>query len=1202
MASTIDDRLDTSRKSAASVTEEGFGETYTLDLWKPMQTILKPLASIKLSVVLFAFAIAIILAGTFAQARSPLDDAIGTFFRIKPSELVQDGFPWVRLDRLFVWVPVNTFLVPSFGFTDPPLSNKLGVWLPKGWTVGLVMMINLIAAHLVRFRVQSHGARLAGGFGVMGLGALVTWLVVMSGSSANGLQETPLISYDTLWLLLQVGLFITALAALYAASVLKSMNVAERWILVGIGVLAAVICTLTIVSGRVAVFNDSGMRILYQLMEGTLAGLVLLAGAWLAFGKRAGIVVIHLGVGLIMASEVFVGLKAVESQMLIGEGESSNFLMDPSSVELAIIDHNHPDHPGEDVVTVIPQSMLGKGNVIDDERFPFTIEVDDFFANADIISPSANNPATQGIGAELEWRTTGRLVIGMEAKELPRAVGTEDRVDIPTAYITLRNREPDDEPLGSWLVCSLFDMPVSKERFPELSYPSQFVPLEDGENENRWEISLRHRRTYVPFEFTLHDIEVEHYVGTDTPKSYEALVSVRNTEDGFERDNIKIWMNNPLRYAGYTFYQSNYMADRSSQLEATTLQVVSNNGWLVPYLACMIVAVGLTWQFGTSLVRFIGRRSRMAASAAGAADTESHLTRSERRRQEREQAEMSAGTGRAAFESVFPWIMGMAAIGYLLVVVNLASVHRPGPGEFNTALFGRLPVMEGGRIKPIDSQARNALMTVSDIQTFELHGAKGSYSESRSAAQWILETMTNSPVYHSAQVVRIENDELLADLGLEHRSGLRYAIDELDQQRLEALEEEFAELGEVENSAELTAYQRALRDMSRRMTALGDSPENFVKGQQALGDNEYLSLLSEALAAYDKGEAQTFNRTVAQLHRRAGQLDLKDYNPWKVGFEAFYNGIAPFFHAWVLSIMAFALVAGSWLGWSEPLRKSANIIMWMAFGVITFAIIARIYISGRPPVTNLYSSAVFIAWVGVLFGLIFERIYRNSMGLAVSGLVGMLTLKVAHVLAMDGDTFTVLQAVLDTQFWLATHVVTITAGYATTYVAGLFGLMYLLSGLAAELFPDRVSPAQVNELKKNLVRMMYGTLCFALLFSFVGTVLGGLWADDSWGRFWGWDPKENGALIIVLWNALVLHARWDRIVRDKGLAALCVLGNITVSWSWFGTNALQIGLHSYGFKEGVLFWLSVFMLSQIVVAGLALIPDRSQSGTPTAGA
>jgi hypothetical protein len=127
---------------------------------------------------------------------------------------------------------------------------------------------------------------------------------------------------------------------------------------------------------------------------------------------------------------------------------------------------------------------------------------------------------------------------------------------------------------------------------------------------------------------------------------------------------------------------------------------------------------------------------------------------------------------------------------------------------------------------------------------------------------------------------------------------------------------------------------------------------------------------------------------------------------------------------------------------------------------------------------------------------------------------------------------------------------------------------------------------------KDLTRMIYGTLCFAIFFSFVGTVLGGLWADDSWGRFWGWDPKENGALIIVLWNALVLHARWGGMIKERGLAVLAVAGNITTSWSWFGVNELGIGLHSYGFTEGVLLALGLYVLSQLLIVGLGCLPRK----------
>ncbi|HMB71076.1 MAG TPA: cytochrome c biogenesis protein CcsA, partial [bacterium] len=256
----------------------------------------------------------------------------------------------------------------------------------------------------------------------------------------------------------------------------------------------------------------------------------------------------------------------------------------------------------------------------------------------------------------------------------------------------------------------------------------------------------------------------------------------------------------------------------------------------------------------------------------------------------------------------------------------------------------------------------------------------------------------------------------------------------------------------------------------------------------------------------------------------------------------------------------------------------------LVLGVLVHSggLVARIYIQNRPPVTNLYSSALFVGWGAVLLGAVLERWYRNGVGAVVGSVMGFVSLLIAHHLSLDGDTMTMMQAVLDTNFWLATHVVVITLGYSATYLAGLLGIVYILRGVFTRGLGEKEG--------RSLSRMTYGVVCFATLFSFVGTILGGIWADQSWGRFWGWDPKENGALLIVLWNALVLHARWGGMARDRGLAGLVVFGNVVTTWSWFGTNMLGVGLHAYGFIDSALFWMTVFILSQFVIMALGRIP------------
>jgi ABC-type transport system involved in cytochrome c biogenesis permease subunit len=302
----------------------------------------------------------------------------------------------------------------------------------------------------------------------------------------------------------------------------------------------------------------------------------------------------------------------------------------------------------------------------------------------------------------------------------------------------------------------------------------------------------------------------------------------------------------------------------------------------------------------------------------------------------------------------------------------------------------------------------------------------------------------------------------------------------------------------------------------------------------------------------------------------------------KCHVETTFNSSQPFYTATWLYVLAFLLAVVSWLKWPDALGRSAFWLVVLAFALTTVGIGTRMWLEARPPVTNLYSSALFVGWVAVALCIVLESIFKNAVGSVTAGLVGLGTLIIAHHLALGGDTMEMMRAVLDSNFWLATHVVTVTVGYGATYLAGFLALIYIFRGV----FTKSLDRATAD----SLDRMVYGIVCFATLFSFVGTVLGGIWADQSWGRFWGWDPKENGALIIVLWNALILHARWGEMVGQRGLMCLTVFGNIVTSWSWFGVNMLGVGLHSYGFMDQAFWWLLAFVLSQVVIILIASLP------------
>jgi len=302
----------------------------------------------------------------------------------------------------------------------------------------------------------------------------------------------------------------------------------------------------------------------------------------------------------------------------------------------------------------------------------------------------------------------------------------------------------------------------------------------------------------------------------------------------------------------------------------------------------------------------------------------------------------------------------------------------------------------------------------------------------------------------------------------------------------------------------------------------------------------------------------------------------------KARAETVFNQMEPFYNAMVIYVLAGLLGVFSWFNLSETLRRSSLWLVWLAFVIHTAGLVFRMVLEGRPPVTNLYSSAIFIGWGVVLLGLILEHLYRNGIGVVSATGIGFITLIIAHHLALEGDTMEMMRAVLDSNFWLTIHVITVTVGYVGTFLSGFLGLIYILRG-----FFTRTLDAATG---KALGRMIYGIVCFATLFSFIGTVTGGIWADQSWGRFWGWDPKENGALIIVLWNALILHLRWGGLIRERGLVNCAIGGNIVTAWSWFGVNMLGIGLHSYGFTEAAFFWLVFFAASQLLFIALGLLP------------
>jgi ABC-type transport system involved in cytochrome c biogenesis permease subunit len=598
-------------------------------------------------------------------------------------------------------------------------------------------------------------------------------------------------------------------------------------------------------------------------------------------------------------------------------------------------------------------------------------------------------------------------------------------------------------------------------------------------------------------------------------------------------------------------------------------------------------------------------------------------------------------------------------IGPVIALLWMVSNLVTRPEVVGLAEFSRLPVLEGGRIKPLDTVARTSLMILHGRQTLRLPAAGG--GGVLPPERWLAEALFNAPLADSRPLFAINNPEVLALFGWETQGRKFFSFAELEPS-LGVIDAQ-GEMAEGTESARRTPYQTAILNlrnglylyqrlknslrpagaedfsgeladfaavvpagapalMAKRAgkpfdeTACNDflafakryggmaqtalllpvppaSPSPLGTtwlpvGEALLGTvatggiPEIVSGYASAGDSWRRGDAPGFassTRSLTDLFARKAPEAAR-----RATFEELFNRIEPFYQAMGLYVLGFLILCAFWLRGDATLRGGALAVIVAAILLHTFGLAARMWLQGRPPVTNLYSSAVFIGWGTALFGLFLERLQRDGIGAACSAVIGFVTLIIAQHLAGRGDTLEMLQAVLDTNIWLATHVVAITIGYSAMFLAGLLAVIYVVRGF--------FTSSLTAETARSLTRMIYGVLCFATLFSFVGTVLGGIWADQSWGRFWGWDPKENGALLIVLWCAVTLHARLGGYIRQRGLVAMALFGNVVTAFSWFGVNMLGVGLHSYGFMDKAVPWLAAFVGLQIALIALNLTSPK----------
>ena len=500
--------------------------------------------------------------------------------------------------------------------------------------------------------------------------------------------------------------------------------------------------------------------------------------------------------------------------------------------------------------------------------------------------------------------------------------------------------------------------------------------------------------------------------------------------------------------------------------------------------------------------------------------------------------------------------------------------------------IGDIPLQDEGRIKPLDTFARNHLLA--------FYGKRSIKELDMGATDWIINLILNPENGRDQKIFNIRNPEVASSLFLDWTNEHKYSFNQITPGLSE--QSSMLEMIDQKDASDRTVYEKQLYEISRNILRFEEisylkalkfippsnnsesgewlSPFDFIlKGIPANENQEAIlnslqMYLANRLAGNDLEMSSALNRYEMALSTFQG-INVKVGNLKK---ETWMNRVNLFYISLGLYLLSFIFLSISWMIKPILLNRVAYLLLISGTVIHGYGIFLRMQIMERPPVTTLYESVIFVSLIIMALAVLLEYFRKDGLGIFVGSVSGSVLHYVGFSYAADGDTLGMLVAVLNSNFWLATHVTTITIGYGASLMAGCVGHLYLIQEIRG------VNSASLKSIFNNL----FGITLLALFFTLFGTILGGIWADQSWGRFWGWDPKENGALLIVLWQLMMIHMRLSGLAKPKEFALGMALNNIIVALAWFGVNLLQVGLHSYGFDDGVARNLFMFIGFEII--------------------
>lgn len=551
----------------------------------------------------------------------------------------------------------------------------------------------------------------------------------------------------------------------------------------------------------------------------------------------------------------------------------------------------------------------------------------------------------------------------------------------------------------------------------------------------------------------------------------------------------------------------------------------------------------------------------------------------------------------------------MKTLIFILVALGSVFFRDAGCGQSNLPpansssidfkQFGLLAIQDGGRRKPIDTFARETLIRITGRSTYaDNAGRKWQPND------FVLSALLETHDWKNEPMVLISSGQLIEQLGLD-KTQRRFSFAQLTgSAELQRIANEARALKRAEKP--LDRIQQEALAVSDRLALLGNvmngrallivpSPKNEADAW-AVPDPEAVAIyynetqvapafseLTKMMRAYAQGDAFNFGSAARQLRDNLRALSPSIYpQERQLRLEYFYNHFAGFYRAiWCYGIALVILLVAHLRKRGRALQNLGVVIALVGLAFQAAGITMRCMIAGRPPVTNMYESIIWVSFAVLFFGMIFFARYRTPVYLLAALPVTLVALLLVHQMPIAmPSSIDPLVPVLRDNFWLTVHVLTITLSYAAFALAMGFGHILLWRYARNPAATSADAPMHF---------WLYRVLQLGVLLLAAGTILGGVWANYSWGRFWGWDPKETWALIALLCYILTLHGRLAGWWTEFGLVVASVVCFLAILMAWYGVNfVLGKGLHSYGFGIGGETYVAIFVVLDFLFVAFAI--------------